>query len=277
MRPERLRRRAGRITALPGRAQTTRRRLAAKAFGVTAAYDSHIAAWLNQQTGEKFPEHISIALSKVQDLRYGENLHQFAALYSDAPAELSGNHASTVAGARQLHGKELSFNNFLDLDAAWGMVQDFTAPTAAIVKHTNPTGIAAGPNLEDAFTRAYNGDPTAAYGGIVGLNRTVDAATANGIVAVYFEAVIAPSFSEEAIQILARKKSIRLLSMEIDAPASDEIDAESPATPVDSPIPYRNLDSSELMVACSCKPATIWVILAGAWRWSLRESRLSKS
>ena len=200
--------------------EKTRRRLAAKAFAVTASYDGYVASWMAYGTGEIFPQALSVPMTKIQDLRYGENLHQQAALYSDVPAASGLQTSPTVARARQLHGKELSFNNFLDLDAAWTMVNDFSAPAAAVVKHTNPTGLAAGRTIADAFAKAYDGDPVAAYGGIVGLNRPVDAETAEAIVGVYFEAVIAPSFTDEGLNVLARKKAIRLLSMEIEG-ASD--------------------------------------------------------
>jgi len=193
----------------------TRRRLAAKAFATTAAYDANIASWMSGATTEPFPSALTLPLAKVQDLRYGENLHQQAALYSDLPA-VDGKRSLSVAGARQVHGKELSFNNYLDLDAAWGMVQDFAAPAASVVKHTNPSGLAAGRTILDAYEKAYQGDPVAAYGGIVGLNRQVDAETASAVVAVYFEAVIAPSFSEDALNILSRKKAIRLLTMDLE-------------------------------------------------------------
>ena len=120
---------------------------------------------------------------------------------------------SSVARAEQLHGKELSFNNLLDADAAWSMVTDFQAPAAAIVKHTNPTGIAAGRDLKDAYLKAFAGDPQSAYGGIIGVNRTLDEETAEEIVRMYFEAVVAPDFTPAAVSILSRKKAIRLLSV----------------------------------------------------------------
>lgn len=194
--------------------EKTRRRLAARAFAVTAAYDAFVASWLSTSGREEFPDRLSIPMRKLHDLRYGENLHQRAALYTDVPEGREGSSVPTVASARQIHGKELSFNNYLDLDAAWTMVGDFAAPAAAVVKHTNPTGLAAGRRIQDAYAKAYEGDPVAAYGGIVALNRTVDAGTASALVDVYFEAVIAPSFAPEAIDVLARKKAIRLLSIE---------------------------------------------------------------
>jgi phosphoribosylaminoimidazolecarboxamide formyltransferase/IMP cyclohydrolase len=214
--------------------EKTRRRLATKAFARTAAYDGYIAAWLSSRFGDLFPAQFSVPLNKLQDLRYGENLHQQAALYTDVPRDHDLPLAPTVANARQLHGKELSFNNFLDLDAAWTMVQDFAAPAVAIVKHTNPTGLAAGRDVLEAFHKAYNADPVAAYGGIVGFNRTVDEAAAKAIVDFYFEAIIAPRFSAEAVAVLARKKAIRLLSV--------EQDGRSDPQPLIASLPYTNLD-----------------------------------
>jgi phosphoribosylaminoimidazolecarboxamide formyltransferase / IMP cyclohydrolase len=194
----------------------TRLRLAGKAFAATAAYDAHVASWMASAAGESFPASIAVPMAKVQDLRYGENLHQQAALYTDSPSDHDFPRTPTVAAARQIHGKELSFNNYLDLDAAWTMVQDFAAPAAAVVKHTNPAGLAAGRTIAEAYAKAYSGDPVAAYGGIVALNRPADEETASALVEVYFEAVIAPEFSEEAVKILSRKKAIRLMSMDSD-------------------------------------------------------------
>lgn len=191
----------------------TRVLLAAKAFGHTAAYDAFVTSYFFDGQNEPFPKSFSVPLYKIQDLRYGENLHQQAALYGDAPRSRDLRPPRSVATAEQLHGKELSFNNLLDVDAAWGMVNDFAAPTSAIVKHTNPTGIAAGKTLSEAFLKAFAGDPQAAYGGIIGFNRSLDEETAEEIVKMYFEAVIAPDFTPQAIQVLSRKKAIRLLAV----------------------------------------------------------------
>lgn len=212
--------------------EKTRRALAGKAFAHTAAYDSYITSYFVDKEDEVFPPAFSVPLIKIQDLRYGENLHQRAALYTGMPRSHDLQPRPSVATAEQLHGKELSFNNYLDVDAAWSMVTDFTAPTAAIVKHTNPTGIAAGKDLREAFEKAFAGDPPAAYGGIVGANRTLDEATAEEIVRLYFEAVIAPNFTPGAVQILSRKKAIRLLSV------------RGPAGPVQNTswVPYADLD-----------------------------------
>jgi phosphoribosylaminoimidazolecarboxamide formyltransferase/IMP cyclohydrolase len=191
----------------------TRRKLAGKAFAHTAAYDAYITSYFHDREEEPFPPSFSVPLHRIQDLRYGENLHQRAALYSDTPKSRDLRPPRSVATAEQIHGKELSFNNLLDVDAAWSMVTDFAAPTSAIVKHTNPTGIAAGKDLREAFQKALAGDPQAAYGGIIGFNRTLDEATAEEIVRMYFEAVIAPDFTPQAVQVLSRKKAIRLLSV----------------------------------------------------------------
>jgi phosphoribosylaminoimidazolecarboxamide formyltransferase/IMP cyclohydrolase len=213
--------------------EKTRRRLAAEAFARTSAYDAFIAAYFNGQEDVLFPPSFSVPMYKLQDLRYGENLHQQAALYSDTPPSREMHPPKSVANAEQLHGKELSFNNLLDLDAAWSMATDFQAPTAAIVKHGNPTGIAAGKDLRDAYQKAYAGDPSASYGGIIGLNRAVDAPTAEEIITVWYEAVIAPDFTPEAVQVLSRKKSIRLLSVRSGEPGQVQ------AT---SWIPYADMD-----------------------------------
>jgi phosphoribosylaminoimidazolecarboxamide formyltransferase/IMP cyclohydrolase len=211
----------------------TRRRLAAKAFAHTAAYDSYVTSYFLDGDAETFPESFAVPLYKLQDLRYGENLHQSAALYGDTPTSRDLKPPRSVATAEQLHGKELSFNNLLDVDAAWAMVNDFQAPAAAIVKHTNPTGIAAGRDLRDAYLKAFAGDQQAAYGGIIGVNRTLDPDTAEEIVRMYFEAVIAPDFTPEAVQILSRKKAIRLLSVRGSGTARvQDVDW----------IPYANLD-----------------------------------
>ncbi|MGI8968489.1 MAG: bifunctional phosphoribosylaminoimidazolecarboxamide formyltransferase/IMP cyclohydrolase [Chloroflexota bacterium] len=211
----------------------TRRRLAAKAFAHTSAYDAYVTSYFLGGEDEPFPQAFAIPLYKIQDLRYGENLHQRAALYGDTPPSRELSPPRTVATAEQLHGKELSFNNLLDLDAAWSMVSDFSAPTVAIVKHTNPTGIASDKDLRAAYNRAFEGDSQAAYGGIIAVNRPLDEATAQEIVRMYFEAVIAPSFAPPAVQILSRKKAIRLLSVRAD----DHGRVQNVSW-----IPYANLD-----------------------------------
>ncbi|WP_406676861.1 bifunctional phosphoribosylaminoimidazolecarboxamide formyltransferase/IMP cyclohydrolase [Moorella sp. ACPs] len=187
----------------------TRRRLAAAAFAHTAAYDAAIAAYLQRliRKEEIFPVHFVLSGEKVQDLRYGENPHQQAAFYR-LPAVPPG----SLAGARQLQGKELSYNNLMDLDAAWNLASDFKEPVAAIIKHTNPCGVARGTTPAQAYHLAYAADPVSAFGGIVALNRTVDAATAREMTEIFLEAVIAPDFTPEALEILKSKPNLRLLA-----------------------------------------------------------------
>ena len=206
----------------------TRRRLAAVAFQHTALYDTAIAEYVRADTEEaSFPSELTIGLRRLQMLRYGENPHQQAALYGwgcrsrgltdDAEAEATQvgpgiNTYPTVAGARLLHGKELGFNNLLDLDAALATVASFTSPTAVVIKHTNPCGLACSDTLVDAYRRAHAGDPVAAYGGILGFNREVDAATAAELSHIFYSAIIAPAYSNEALEILTKKKNLCLLS-----------------------------------------------------------------
>ncbi len=191
-----------------GVTEYTRRRLAAKAFQHCAVYDTHVATYLRPHD-EIFPDEFTIALSKISGLRYGENPHQLAAFYADdsiRPLPVG------VVGAKQLHGKQLSFNNTYDLDAAWRIVSDFAAPTVAIVKHGNPCGLAAGDDLAETYRRALACDPQSAFGGAVGTNREVDAALAEEIAKVFFEDLIAPSYTEEALAILRRKKDLRVFA-----------------------------------------------------------------
>src|SRR5919204_1642896 len=181
-----------------------RRRLAAEAFAHTAAYDSQIAAWLRGPEGE-MPSELSIAGLLVQPLRYGENPHQRAAFYRLA-AEPGG-----LAAARQLQGAELSFNNIQDAAAAAALVEEFDRPAAAIVKHTNPCGLALAEDLADAYRKAYECDPTSAYGGVVAVNRPLDGATAEQIASIFVEVVVAPAVEPAAADALAHKEKVRLL------------------------------------------------------------------
>ncbi len=189
----------------------TRRRLAAIAFQHTATYDTVIAEYLRTQGGDYFPEDLTLPLECIQRLRYGENPHQQAAFYRWADTT---NHAKmpSVASAEVLHGKELSYNNLLDLDAALTSVMSFTAPTIAIIKHTNPCGLACSDTLADAYKRAHAGDPVSAFGGIIGSNRVIDEATAHEMSQLFYEAIIAPDYTPEALHTLGRKKNIRLLA-----------------------------------------------------------------
>lgn len=207
---EELRRRRDGSSAA-GRDQFARD-LAAKAFAYTASYDSYIASYLRPHDRSIFPETLVLPMRKVQDLRYGENPHQQAAFYTTVPTtEEIG--LRTLATSRQLHGKELSFNNLLDLNAAWTTVRDFRGPTCVIIKHTNPCGLASRSTLLEAYEAAHSGDPVAAYGGIVAVNGTVDADTAEAMSAVFYEAVVAPEFSPEAVDTLGQRKNLRLIAM----------------------------------------------------------------
>jgi phosphoribosylaminoimidazolecarboxamide formyltransferase/IMP cyclohydrolase len=196
-----------------------RRRLALKAFRHTAYYDAAIAAYLARGTeGEGLPPHLPIAYHKLYDLRYGENPHQRAALY--APA-LDG---TGLPYARQLQGKELSFNNLLDADAAWRAVREFEEPTVVVIKHTNPCGLACHPDIAEAYRRAYNGDPISAFGGIVGFNRPVTGEAAREMAPVFYEVVVAPDYEPEALEVLKKKRNLRLLVVPQTWEASGELD-----------------------------------------------------
>jgi len=189
-----------------------RKRLAQKAFQHVAVYDTAIAQYLRQDT-EGFPEDMTIALKKRYGLRYGENPHQQAAFYAE-PA-VGKKKATGITWAEQLAGKELSFNNILDADAAWGVVTDFSAPTVAVIKHTNPCGLASHEDITEAYRRALSGDPVAAFGGIVASNRAIDLATAEEIDKTFYEIVIAPEYEAKALEILRRKKNLRILVAEL--------------------------------------------------------------
>ncbi|MGI6686509.1 MAG: bifunctional phosphoribosylaminoimidazolecarboxamide formyltransferase/IMP cyclohydrolase [Bacillota bacterium] len=182
--------------------------LAAEAFAHTADYDTYIAEYLAQvmDNSHQFPMNLALRGEKIQDLRYGENPHQKAVFYREAGVKGAG-----VGTARQIHGKELSFNNIIDLNAALELVREFDSPAAVIIKHTNPCGTALGETLTEAYTRAFDADPVSAFGGIVGLNQTVDKDTAEKMTKTFLEAVIAPSFSPEALEVLTKKANIRLL------------------------------------------------------------------
>jgi phosphoribosylaminoimidazolecarboxamide formyltransferase/IMP cyclohydrolase len=190
-------------------AYALRRRLAGAAFAKTASYDSHIAQWFAQQDGEAATP-IAIKTATVtgtlrQSLRYGENPHQSAAIYTD------GSRRAGVALATQLQGKELSYNNFNDTDAAFELVSDIAKPAVAIIKHANPCGVAAADNVLDAYRLALRCDPVSAFGGIIALNRALDARTASEIIKVFSEVIIAPSIDDGARAVLAAKNNLRVL------------------------------------------------------------------
>jgi phosphoribosylaminoimidazolecarboxamide formyltransferase/IMP cyclohydrolase len=182
-----------------------RRRLAMSAYARTAAYDTAIAAWMAEQAGDVFPARLTIAAERREVLRYGENPHQQAALY------LGGAPRPGVANARQIQGKELSFNNINDTDAAYELAAEFARPAAAIIKHANPCGVAVAEDIATAWQKALACDPVSAFGGIVAFNRPLDGATVAAIRDVFLEVIIAPDADEEARALLAKRKNLRLL------------------------------------------------------------------
>jgi phosphoribosylaminoimidazolecarboxamide formyltransferase/IMP cyclohydrolase len=201
----------------------TRLELARKAFAATARYDGMIATELERlSAAEKIslgprpglPERLHLALARQQTMRYGENPHQKAALYIPA-----GKPASGLAAARQLQGKELSYNNLVDLDAAWALVQEFARPAVAIIKHTNPCGIAEQERLVDAYLKALECDPVSAFGGVLAFNRPLDAATAEEVAKLFVECTIAPGYAPAALEKLASKKNLRLMEIAGDGEA----------------------------------------------------------
>ncbi|WP_094603211.1 Bifunctional purine biosynthesis protein PurH [Sporomusa silvacetica DSM 10669] len=199
--------------------------LAQEAYSHTAAYDAYISRYLSGQLDQGlFPETMHMVYEKAQDLRYGENPHQAAAFYREQYYNGPG-----VANAKQLSGKELSFNNIVDVEAAYALVAEFAEPAAAIIKHTNPCGTGIGTTLAAAYNKAYQADPLSAYGGIIALNREVDKETAQLISELFAEAVIAPAFSPEALGILTQKKNVRLLAAALPEPDSTRLDVKSVA------------------------------------------------
>ena len=193
----------------------TKWRLAQKAFATTAAYDSAIASTLERvaapegkltldETG--FPQNLRLSFQKAFDLRYGENPHQKAALYSDGSGK-------GVANGKQLQGKELSYNNIVDLQAAWDLAQEFEGPVCAIIKHTNPCGTAVAGTLAEAYRRALECDPVSAFGGVIGVNRPIDAETASEMAKLFLEVIAAPGFDDAAREIFAGKKNLRLVEV----------------------------------------------------------------
>jgi len=200
----------------------TRSKLAAAAFLRTATYDATIAGFLEYTLSEppasaggqfddggngaaRWREEITLSLAKIADLRYGENPHQAAAVYS------SGDEG--IANAEQLHGKEMSFNNYVDADAAWALVNDFDELAVAIIKHTNPSGVGMGATALEAYRRALSTDPVSAFGGIVAFNRSVDGEAANAVIDIFSEVIVAPDYERDALEIFRSKKNLRVLRM----------------------------------------------------------------
>lgn len=217
---------ADQLTAKGNTTLELRRRLAAKVFATTSKYDGAIANYLSKAFGakesapektESLPEQLQINLPRAQSLRYGENPHQNAALYGNFGAYF-----------KQLHGKELSYNNILDLTSAAMLISEFEdeSPTLAILKHTNPCGVGQGSNLRDAWDKAYATDKQAPFGGIIAVNRTLDASCAEAIAEIFSEVIIAPDFAPDALEILQKKKNLRLLKM-LKSPCTSDVQLRS--------------------------------------------------
>ena len=229
----------------------TKWRLAQQAFRTTADYDRAISARLSSAGG------LDIRAPKLMDLRYGENPHQQAALY--------GTPGRGIAGAAQLHGKELSYNNLVDLDAAWQLVQEFAQPAAAIIKHTNPCGAAEQTTLAESYTMAFAADPVSAYGGVIGFNREVDEATAREVAKTFIEAIAAPGYSPAALEVLKAKKNLRLMQV---APGFDEFVVKSISGGyLRQTADTHVLQRSEAQVKTARAPsAEEWTALEFAWK-----------
>lgn len=192
-----------------GTSLATRKKLAAKVFRHTAAYDALIAQYLTGQVAEREPEKLTLTFDRKQDLRYGENSHQKAAFYETALPE-----SYSIAQAQQLHGKELSFNNIRDADAALRIMREYQEPTVVVLKHMNPCGIGSASTIFAAWNAAYEADPVSIFGGIIVLNREVDLPTAEAMHKLFLEIIIAPSFTPESLEVLKTKKNIRLLTVD---------------------------------------------------------------
>ena len=233
----------------------TRFALARKAFSHTAAYDGAISNWLTARGPDgspaALPDRFNVQVAKVQDLRYGENPHQHAAFYRDQPPV-----AGSIATFRQVQGKELSYNNIADADAAWECVKTFAEPACVIVKHANPCGVAIAATLLDAYRNAFATDPTSAFGGIIAFNRPVDAATLDAVAAQFLEVLIAPGYTEEALAAIVQKKNVRVLEVPLESTAA--------ASPLDwkrvgggllvQAADSRNVAPAELRVVTQRKP-----------------------
>jgi len=220
-----------------------RHRLAQKAFAHVSQYDAAVASYLAAK-GDGLPSNLSLAYAKISDLRYGENPHQQSALYR--PAHGSGG----FADAQVLHGKELSFNNILDADAAWRVVSDFSEQAVVVIKHTNPCGLAAHDDQAEAYRRAYEGDTTSAFGGIVGSNRPVTAAAAEAMKGVFYEVVVAPGYEADALETLKKRKNLRILQLSPVAgsaydlrPVTGALLVQTPDASIDDPTTWQAVTS----------------------------------
>ena len=216
---------------------TTREYLAAKVFRHTASYDTMIASYLTERTGEKYPEKFTITFDKVQELRYGENPHQSAAFYKGMNPQYS------LANAKQLHGKELSYNNIQDGNAAIEILKDFEGQPAVVgLKHMNPCGVGIGKTIEEAWDKAYEADPVSIFGSIVAFNEPIHASVAEKLSKIFLEIIIAPAFDEDAFEILSKKKNIRLMQLD----TSLEVNAKYKVTNVNDGLLVQDIDDHKI-------------------------------
>ena len=215
----------------------TRELLAAKVFRHTAQYDAMIANYLTERTGEKYPEKLTLTFDKVQELRYGENPHQSAAFYKGMHPQYS------LANAKQLYGKELSYNNIQDGNAAIEILKDFEGKPAAVgLKHMNPCGVGIGETIEEAWDKAYEADPVSIFGGIVAFNEPVNKAVAEKLANIFLEIIIAPSFDADAFDILSKKKNIRLMTLDTTLP----VDTTYKFTNVNDGLLVQDIDDKKI-------------------------------
>lgn len=241
----------------------TRRKLAAKVFRHTAAYDALIAEYMTNLSEEENPETLTVTYELKQTLRYGENPHQKAAFYKKPLGS-----TFSIANAVQLHGKELSYNNINDADAALQIVKEFSEPAAVAVKHMNPCGVGTGETGFEAFTKAFEADPVSIFGGIIAFNREVDAETAAKLHEIFLEIIIAPSFSEEALTILTAKKNLRLLTI----PFNDAKKPEFKMTTIEGGLLVQEqdrytLEDANVTIATKRQPTDAeWAALKLGWK-----------
>ena len=232
-----------------------RKRLAAEAFAHTAAYDVAVASWMgsvltDSTDGTGFPPFVGATWEKAANLRYGENPHQAAALYSNGRGGL--------AGAEQLHGKEMSYNNYVDTDAARRAANDFAEPAVAIIKHANPCGIAVGADVAEAHRKAHECDPVSAFGGVIAVNRPVSKAMAEQVAEVFTEVIVAPDYEDGAVEVLQAKKNIRILKCPVDAyPAPVEF------RPVSGGILMQQVDHVDAVVEGGGDDPASWTLATG--------------
>ncbi|MCM3005917.1 bifunctional phosphoribosylaminoimidazolecarboxamide formyltransferase/IMP cyclohydrolase [Priestia koreensis] len=241
----------------------TNQRLAAKVFRHTASYDALIAEYLTDIVGEEAPEKVTVTFEKVQGLRYGENPHQKASFYKKPLAK-----KGSIATAKQLHGKELSYNNINDANAALQILKEFNDAAVVAVKHMNPCGVGVGNTIEDAYQKAYEADPTSIFGGIIAANKPIDRATAEKMHEIFLEIIIAPAFDEEALEVLTSKKNLRLLTIELDG----EKVQEQQLTSIQGGLLRQDLDThgfddATITVATKREPTEQeWADLKLAWK-----------